>query len=37
MAPNSACRFTLYPGLGASGVIGLIKSGKADIGFLAYD
>src|SRR3954471_14336506 len=37
MARKLGVPFAILPASGASGVIALIKSGKADIGFLAYD
>jgi polar amino acid transport system substrate-binding protein len=37
MARKMGVPFAIIPASGAAGVIGLIKSGKADIGFLAYD
>jgi polar amino acid transport system substrate-binding protein len=37
MARKLGVPYAIIPASGAAGVIGLIKSGKADIGFLAYD
>lgn len=37
MARKLGVPFAIIPASGASGVIALIKAGKADIGFLAYD
>jgi polar amino acid transport system substrate-binding protein len=37
MARKLGVPFAIIPASGASGVIALLKSGKADIGFLAYD
>ena len=37
MARKLGVPYTIIPASGAAGVIALLKSGKADIGFLAYD